>query len=79
MVESTSPTLAPVPANATAAPPSTNEADQMNVPLSPGFRSRVGASLTAVTWNVKVRGVGSVSAPESAVPPVSMTWNEKFV
>ena len=37
-----------------------------------------GSSLTAFTLKVKVRTVGSVSAPLLAMPPSSTTWKPKL-
>src|SRR5438270_476711 len=36
-----------------------------------------GASLTAVTFTVRVLGEGSVSTPQCALPPLSWTWKVK--
>jgi hypothetical protein len=38
----------------------------------------IGASLTAVTLNVKLRATGSRSTPPFDVPPSSRTWNVKL-
>ena len=43
------------------------------------FGVPTGASLTAVTFTVSWRGVGSTSTPPFAVPPLSCTWKVKLV
>src|SRR3989441_163909 len=42
------------------------------------FGVPTGASLTAVTFTVSWRGVGSTSTPPFAVPPLSCTWKVKL-